>query len=167
MSAAEDDAVPRPVRVAAVRAALFLGFWLMISGRNVNDLPVGLAAVAAATWISLRLLPAGGIVVAARVAHSARSALRTSVGRFGNGGCVARAQSEVTTASRLRRLFFAPAVGRSAERVCALSSLLPGTLPTGTDEYGALLVHCLDTGQPVIANLAEEETLFIRALGHD
>jgi hypothetical protein len=59
LSAPDDDAAPR-VRVAVVRAALFLGFWLMISGRNMSDLPVGLAAVAVATWTSLRLLPAGG-----------------------------------------------------------------------------------------------------------
>jgi multicomponent Na+:H+ antiporter subunit E len=58
-----------------------------------------------------------------------------------------------------------PGGARSA--FCALSSLLPGTLPTGTDENGALLVHCLDVGQPVATNLAAEETLFIRALGHD
>jgi multicomponent Na+:H+ antiporter subunit E len=32
----------------------------MISGWDWADLPVGLAAVAAATWISLRLQPAGG-----------------------------------------------------------------------------------------------------------
>ncbi len=57
--------------------------------------------------------------------------------------------------------------GRSRNAFYALSSLLPGTLPTGTDENGALLVHCLDVGQPIAANLAAEETLFIRALGHD
>ena len=50
---------------------------------------------------------------------------------------------------------------------CALSSLLPGTLPAGSDENGALLVHCLDVGQPVAANLAAEEALFSRAIGHD
>ena len=44
---------------------------------------------------------------------------------------------------------------------------MPGTLPTGTDEQGALLVHCLDRGQPVAANLAAEERLFIRAVGFD
>ena len=42
---------------------------------------------------------------------------------------------------------------------------MPGTLPTGTDDRGALLVHCLDVGQPVVANLAAEERLFIRAVG--
>jgi multicomponent Na+:H+ antiporter subunit E len=62
-------------------------------------------------------------------------------------------------------LHLPPGGARSA--FCALSSLLPGTLPTGTDENGGLLVHCLDVEQPVAANLAAEETLFIRALGHD
>ena len=44
---------------------------------------------------------------------------------------------------------------------------MPGTLPTGTDENGALIVHCLDVGQPVAANLAAEEGLFMLATGHD
>ena len=49
---------PPPVlRGAAMRAALFLIFWLMISGWGPADLPVGLAAVMGATWVSLRLLP--------------------------------------------------------------------------------------------------------------
>ena len=59
-----------------------------------------------------------------------------------------------------------PAGGKRSA-FCALSSLMPGTLPTGTDEQGALLVHCLDMRQPVAANLAAEEQLFIRAFGGD
>ena len=55
----------------------------------------------------------------------------------------------------------------SRSAFCALSSLLPGTLPTGSDEDGALVVHCLDIGQPVAADLAAEEALFSRAIGHD
>ena len=89
----------------------------MISGRNLSDLPVGLAAVAAATWTSLRLLPAEGIAAAARVSGGTRYALRASVGRFGNGSRVARAQPEASTAARLRGLPFAPVAGRSAERI--------------------------------------------------
>ena len=59
------------------------------------------------------------------------------------------------------------AAGNKRSAFCALSSLMPGTLPTGTDEQGALLVHCLDMSQPVAANLAAEEQLFIRAFGGD
>jgi len=57
--------------------------------------------------------------------------------------------------------------GGERSAFCALSSLMPGTLPTGTDEHGALLVHCLDISQPVAANLAAEERLFIRTVGGD
>jgi multicomponent Na+:H+ antiporter subunit E len=45
----------------------------------------------------------------------------------------------------------------------ALMSLLPGTVPTGSAE-GGLLIHCLDVGQPVAAQLAEEEALFARVV---
>jgi multicomponent Na+:H+ antiporter subunit E len=46
-----------------------------------------------------------------------------------------------------------------------LMSLLPGTVPTGSDEKGGLLIHCLDVVQPVVAQLAVEEALFVRAVG--
>ena len=44
---------------------------------------------------------------------------------------------------------------------------MPGTLPTGATNRDELLVHCLDIGQPVAANLKAEERLFIRAIGVD
>jgi multicomponent Na+:H+ antiporter subunit E len=46
-----------------------------------------------------------------------------------------------------------------------LMSLLPGTVPTGSDKTGGLLIHCLDVEQPVAAQLASEERLFVRAMG--
>jgi multicomponent Na+:H+ antiporter subunit E len=159
LSAPENDAAPRRVRVAAVRATLFLGFWLMISGRNLSDLPVGLAAVGAATWTSLRLLPAGGsrprpVLLAALALRFVRQSVVSG--------------TEVAWRALNPKLQLHPGFvayplrlpsGGARSAFCALSSLLPGTLPTGTDENGALLVHCLDAGQPVAANLAEEERL--------
>ena len=47
----------------------------------------------------------------------------------------------------------------------ALMSLLPGTVPTGSDASGALVIHCLDVEQPVIAQLAAEEAVFARVVG--
>jgi multicomponent Na+:H+ antiporter subunit E len=44
-------------------------------------------------------------------------------------------------------------------------SLLPGTVPTGADAAGRLLIHCLDVNQPVAAQLAAEEEHFARAIG--
>jgi multicomponent Na+:H+ antiporter subunit E len=153
--------------VAAARAALFLAFWLMISGWAPVDFPVGVVAVAAATWTSLRFLPPKGSKLRlSSLASLAMSFLRQSVV---SGTDVA--WRALSPSLRLRPGFVAcplrlpPGGERSA--FCALSSLMPGTLPTGTDEHGALLVHCLDIGRPVAADLAAEERLFIRAVGRD
>lgn len=167
LNAHRDHAAPRLISVAAVRAALFLGFWLMVSGRNLADLPVGLAAVAAATWTSLRLLPAGRSRL--RIGAVAALAMRFLRQSVVSGSEVA--WRALNPRLQLRPGFVAyplrlpPGGARCA--FCALSSLLPGTLPTGTGENGVLLIHCLDVDQPVAANLAAEENLFNRALGHD
>jgi multicomponent Na+:H+ antiporter subunit E len=57
--------------------------------------------------------------------------------------------------------------GGERSAFCVLSSLMPGTLPTGANDEDELLVHCLDIGEPVAANLKAEEQLFIRAIGFD
>ena len=57
--------------------------------------------------------------------------------------------------------------GPACSAFCALSSLQPGALPAGTDSNDMLVVHCLDIAQPVAANMAAEEGLFVRALRDD
>jgi multicomponent Na+:H+ antiporter subunit E len=57
------------------------------------------------------------------------------------------------------------APGAARNTFCTLSSLLPGTLPSGSDERDALLIHCLDTGEPIAAQLRDEEALLVRAVG--
>ena len=54
--------------------------------------------------------------------------------------------------------------GSTLSAFCAISSLLPGTLPMGGDAQDELLIHCLDVGQPVAADLAREELLFSQVL---
>jgi multicomponent Na+:H+ antiporter subunit E len=46
-----------------------------------------------------------------------------------------------------------------------MTSLLPGTLPCGSDRDAGLVIHCLDVSQPVARGLQAEEALLIRALG--
>ncbi|MGB3579569.1 MAG: Na+/H+ antiporter subunit E, partial [Roseiarcus sp.] len=113
----------------------------------------------------LRLLPPGGSRVRiVSLASLVASFLRQSIV---SGADVA--WRALNPKLRLRPGFVTCPVslrpGGERSAFCALSSLMPGTLPTGTDEHGALLVHCLDIGQPVAANLAAEERLFIRAVG--
>jgi multicomponent Na+:H+ antiporter subunit E len=154
-------------RVCAGRATLLLAFWLMISGWAPADLPVGLAAVVGAAWVSLRLLPPqGSRLRLGSLARLAASFLRQS----------AVSGTDVAWRALNPNLKLKPGFvvcplrlpeGGQRNAFCAFSSLLPGTLPTGTNEQGELLVHCLDTGQPVAANLRAEELLFIRAVGID
>jgi multicomponent Na+:H+ antiporter subunit E len=63
---------------------------------------------------------------------------------------------------------YTPATPPGDERslFTGLSSLMPGSVPAGTDAAGAVTYHCLDTGQPITTQLAQYEALLSRALGH-
>jgi multicomponent Na+:H+ antiporter subunit E len=150
---------------AAVRAVGLLGFWLLLTGANTADLPAGIPAVGAATWASLRLLPPGAR--RARVVALAGIALRIARQSLAAGVDVARRALSPRLPLRpgfvSHPLRFPPGPARDA--FCTLTSLLPGSVPSGTDANGALWVHCLDLDQPVAAQLAADEARLARALG--
>jgi multicomponent Na+:H+ antiporter subunit E len=55
--------------------------------------------------------------------------------------------------------------GPARNTFCAITTLLPGTLPCGEDANGDLVIHCLVVSPDVPAQLAAEEALLLRALG--
>jgi multicomponent Na+:H+ antiporter subunit E len=144
----------------------FLGLWLiLIGGPDPANRPAGIVAIVAATWASLRLLPADAAAVAP-------AALAVLVLRFLRQSLVAGwdvAWRALDPRLPLRSGFVVyPArlpPGPALNAYCTLTSLAPGTLPAGPDESGAIVVHCLDVGQPVAAHLATDERLFAQALG--
>ena len=158
---------PSPSRIASGRFALFLAFWLMIAGYKVADLPVGVISAVSATWASLKLMPATTarlrflpfvMFVLHFVRQSASAGMEVAWLAFNprmplNPGFIVFRCHLRTTATR--------------SAFCAISSLLPGALPTGTNEEGDLVIHCLDVSKPVTAGLAMEEVLLTRVLGHD
>ena len=155
-------ALTRPI---VLRAVGFFVLWIMLSGGNPADLVAGAAAVLAATWASLRLLPPG----TSRVRPVALAELSF---RFLRQSVVAGA--DIARRALDPRLPIHPGlvvypVGLSlgpARNICTtLMSLLPGTVPTGSDKSGSLLIHCLDVKQPVVAQLAADEALLVRAMG--
>lgn len=158
---------PRPAHVALGRAALFFIFWLMIAGYDAADLPVGAAAAAAATWSSLRLLRPSRVRL--RLRPLASFGLHFLGQSVRSGVQVAWLAFQPSMAIRPGFIAYRTGLRSASTRsaFCALSSLLPGSLPTGSDEQNALLIHCLDVDQPVAANLAAEEALFSRMIGHD
>jgi len=151
-------------RSLVLRALGFVVLWLILTGGNTADLVAGAVAALAATWASLRLLPPS----AARIRPTATARL---VLRFLRQSVVAGA--DVARRALDPRLPLHPGVmvypvglppGSRRHMFTALTSLLPGTVPAGSDASGGLVIHCLDVEQPVIAQLAAEEAVFTRVL---
>ena len=152
-------------RPAVFRTVGFLVLWMMLTGGNPTDLVAGALAALAAAWTSLGLLPPGTSCV--RPAAISRLALRFLRQSVVAGVDVARRALDprlplhpgfVVYAVDLRR-------GPARNMFTTMMSLLPGTVPTGSDEKGGLLIHCLDAEQPVAAHLAAEEEVFARVIG--
>jgi multicomponent Na+:H+ antiporter subunit E len=150
---------------ALSRTVAFFCFWLVLTNAAPADLVPGLLVAVAASWVSLRLMPAAmgrlrpisfvkflahflhqsivaGTDVALRALHP-RMPLRA-------GFVVYR--THLPTGTR-RNVF------------CAITSLMPGTLPCGSADDNGLTVHCLDVTQPVLEQLSAEEALCIQTLG--
>jgi multicomponent Na+:H+ antiporter subunit E len=154
-----------PLRAAALRALGFLALWAMLSGGDPADLPAGIVATLAAAWASIRLLPPG--TGRLRPVSLIRFALRF-LGQSAVAGIdVARRALDPRLPLRPGFVIYRTGLpeGPARHTFTSLMSLLPGTVPVGTDESGGLLIHCLDVGQPVAAQLAAEEAVFGRAIG--
>jgi multicomponent Na+:H+ antiporter subunit E len=148
----------------AVRGVLFLAVWIVIAGPSVTDLPVGIVAAALAAWTSLKLMPASGaglrpIPLAVLVVDFLRESIVSGV--------------DVARRALSPKLDLDPgyvvctlntAEGPARGAFLTMASLLPGTLPTGLDEQGRLVVHALDVKQPVAEGVAAEEALFLRTV---
>jgi multicomponent Na+:H+ antiporter subunit E len=151
-------------RAAVERAAIYLALWfVLLPSTKPGDVVLGLAAAAAATWISLRLLPPeGGRVRLGALMLQGPHFLWESV----RGGIdVARRALAprmtlepgfVTSPTRLPR-------GMARNTFSTVASLMPGTLPAGEDGE-SLVVHALDVSQPVAEQLGAEEQRFGPAL---
>ncbi|MBL6612591.1 MAG: Na+/H+ antiporter subunit E [Reyranella sp.] len=153
--------------VAIGRATLFFALWLMIAGYRLADVPVGVAAAALATWASLRLMPPGTLRL--RLWSLASFGVHFLGQSVSAGIEVAWLALRPSMPLRPGFVTWRPRLQSASARnaFCAVSSLLPGTLPAGSDDDGALLIHCLDVDQPVADNLTAEEQLFGRMIGHD
>ena len=162
-------ASPSPVRTAfraaLIRSVSFLLFWVIVAGFRGTDLMVGVLAALVTTWVSLRLLPPGRWQF--RPIKLTKYALRFLQQSVAAGLDVAWRALDPRMPLRPGFVVYRTQLsdGTTLDAFCTVSSLLPGTLPSGRDVSGGLAIHCLDVTQPVARQLAEEETLFAEALG--
>jgi multicomponent Na+:H+ antiporter subunit E len=149
-----------------IRAAAFAVLWVLLAGVHSADLPAAALAVAAATWASLRLLPARKTLLSP--AGLAGLALRFPLQALWAGADVAWRAAQPRLMLRPGFVVYRPILpaGQGRDAFAAFASLLPGMLPADTTPDGDVLVHCLDTEQPIVAELAREERRFVHALGH-
>ncbi len=147
------------------RMTVFLAVWLVLTGADPADLPAGIAAIVAATWTSMRLLPP-------RRSHVSAPALLSLGLRFfrqsvAAGFDVACRALDPRLPLRPGFVIYAARLppGPALNTFCTFISLAPGTLPVGPDDSGAIVVHCLDVGQPVAAHLAADDRLLTQAIG--
>jgi multicomponent Na+:H+ antiporter subunit E len=153
------------LRGALPRAAIFFVFWLILSGTKPIDLAVGALTAITATWVSLRLLPAGRWSLS--VVALARLVLRFPLQSVTAGVDVAWRAFHRRPRLRPGFVVYRSRLPSGAARnaFTTLTSLLPGTLPCGSDDRGGLVIHCLDVDQPVIEQLGAEEALLLQILG--
>jgi len=151
---------------AAWRAAWFICLWLVLAGADPGDIPAATAAVVAATWTSLRLLEPNA-------SRRSPRAIVQLVLLFLYHSIIAGA--DVARRALDPRLPLHPGFvayptglspGMRRNVFTTLTSLLPGTVPTG-EQNGQLVYHCLDAEQPVVTELAAEEAALVRALYND
>lgn len=149
------------------RGAAYLALWMVIAAGDAGDLVPGIGAAALAAWVSLRLLPPdpiGGSVRWLAVLRLFARFVRVSVLA---GLDVARR----ALAPRMRLapgyVQYQPQLPPSDARYLflAMTSQMPGTIPSGTEPSGAITYHCLDASQPVASELADEEARLLVALG--
>ena len=162
-------AAPRSRTWAAAlgRGATYLVVWMVIAGGDADDILPGLGAAALATWASLRLMPPDPLGGSVRWLEALRLFARFVRVSVLAGLDVARR----ALAPRMRlapgyvnyRPQLPPSDARSLFQ--AMTSQMPGTIPSGTEPSGSIAYHCLDASQPVAEQLAEEESRLLDALG--
>jgi multicomponent Na+:H+ antiporter subunit E len=162
-----DEASPQldaPHRSALLRGAAFFILWLvLIQSLKLSDIAIGAGATAFATWASLRLLPsATGCLRFGRLLLLLPHFLLQSVRAGVDVARRALAPGLPLQPGVVRcPLGFGPGLARNT--FATITSLLPGTVPC--DEVdGVLVYHCIDTDQPVVEQLWEEERRLARAL---
>jgi len=162
--------VERGVRSAGflallARGILFLALWIVLMGPALHDLPVGIVASVAATWASAELWAGSSRLSTAGLLRFVTRFVGRSVIAGVDVARLALAAKPPLHPGFVRYRAMWPD-GMTRSTFWAVSSLQPGTLAVASEPDGTMLVHCLDTRQPVPQQIAADEAAF-RAIFRD
>jgi multicomponent Na+:H+ antiporter subunit E len=157
----------RAWRAILVRGIAYLVVWMITAGGQLADVAPGIGAAVLATWASLRLMPPDPGNARVRPLASLRLFVRFVWASVVAGLDIARRAFSPSLPLKLGYVVYPVGLPPSAARnlLMSVTSLMPGTLPAGTDDSGGLIYHCLDVDQPVVRQLEQEEALLVQALG--
>jgi multicomponent Na+:H+ antiporter subunit E len=150
------------VRAAIARGIGLLVVWILIAGAITSNLPAGIIVASIATWVSLILLPPGAHRLA--FVPLMRLGLRLVFQSVAAGFDAARRALDPRLPLNPGFIRYRCGLrsGSSRTAFCTCMSMVPGTLPVRQAPDDALVIHCLDTAQPVAAGLARDEALLRR-----
>ena len=158
---------PRAWRAIIVRGVGYFLLWMIMAGGQSSDVAPGLGAAVLATWTSLVLLPPDPALANIRPLAVLRLAVLFIWTSVVAGLDIARRAFSPSLPLKLGYLDYPVGLppGTSRNLFMSVTSLMPGTLPAGTDESGRLIYHCLDVERPVLQELGQEEAELVAALG--
>lgn len=145
------------------RFTFFLGLWLVLNGPNLAGIIVGLPAAVLVSWLSTQLLPPSH-----RCLHLSTALF---LGWFFLRNSLI-AGLDVAWRAFHPHLPLRPGLvevecslphGPQRDVHLAIGSMLPGSLPVADTMDGRILLHCLDTQQPVAEQMACQENLLRKA----
>jgi multicomponent Na+:H+ antiporter subunit E len=142
-----------------LRWIVYMLFWIVLAGTGTKDLVAGAGAAVIASAVSLKLLPPGDLSL--KPAKAVMLFLRFLWQSVVAGTSVAIMALKPSLPLRPGIVRYGTSLpeGTRRQAFTTFASLLPGTLPLGGDGQGGIAVHCLDEGQPVANQLAQEEDM--------
>ncbi len=147
--------------IIAKRTAFLASVWLVLTGADPGGIAIGIVAVAAATGLSLALMPPRAGVALWPLAIMIPGFLwRSLLGGFDVARRVFDPRLPLRPGWKIMRTRL-PDGGKVA--LGGEFSLMPGTLVAGS-KGDRLLIHVLDSGQDITGDVAREEACFARAL---
>jgi len=159
-------ALPAPSRrtTAVVRGGLLFVLWLLLMpSAKPADLAVGLIAVVAGAFASMRLLPpeAGHLRLGALFGFMPHFLWQSVLAGVDVARRALSPRMPLNPGFIVYRVGFRPGLARN--EFASITSLLPGSVPVG-DSEDSMVYHCLDVDEPVAEQMAAEEARLRRAL---